>query len=71
MEDAGKVIEKAVEVSASQRGNGRPKDSNNDDSSHKRKGNFHDSRMRHGSQRGGRNDHKRHKKGDLGRGAYL
>lgn len=37
----------------------------------KRKRDFDDSRMQHGSRKGGRNDNKRHKKGDLGRGEYL
>jgi tRNA pseudouridine38-40 synthase len=36
----------------------------------KRKGNWQNSSMHHGS-RGGRNDNKRHKKGDMGRGEYL
>jgi tRNA pseudouridine38-40 synthase len=36
----------------------------------KRKGNFQDSRMQHGG-RGFRDDNKRHKKGDMGRGEYL
>ena len=37
----------------------------------KRKGDFGDARMQHGSRRGGRHDNKRHKKGDMGRGEYL
>ena len=39
----------------------------------KRKGDFHDARQQHGSKggRGGRDDNKRHKKGDMGRGDYL
>lgn len=43
----------------------------NDFNRRKRKGDFGDSRMQHGSRRGGRNDNKRHKKGDMGRGEYL
>ena len=39
----------------------------------KRKVDFHDARQQHGSKggRGGRDDNKRHKKGDMGRGDYL
>ena len=40
----------------------------------KRKANYHDSSMHHGSRGGrggGRNDNKRHKKNDMGRGEYL
>jgi len=39
----------------------------------KRKGDFHDARQQHGSRggRGGRDDNKRYKKGDMGRGEYL
>jgi tRNA pseudouridine38-40 synthase len=50
----------------------RSKDSNNE-RRNKRKGNWNDKPLRHGSQggRGGRNDNKRHKKGDMGRGEYL
>lgn len=44
--------------------------SNNYGRRNKRKGNFHDKNMQHGS-RGGRNDSKRHKKGDMGRAEYL
>jgi Ni/Co efflux regulator RcnB len=36
----------------------------------KRKGDFSDARMRHGG-KGFRDDNKRHKKGDMGRGEYL
>jgi tRNA pseudouridine38-40 synthase len=36
----------------------------------KRKGNFSDARLRHGG-KGFRDDNKRHKKGDMGRGKYL
>ncbi|KAF2171704.1 hypothetical protein M409DRAFT_63318 [Zasmidium cellare ATCC 36951] len=44
--------------------------SNNYGRRNKRKGNFHDKNMQHGS-RGGRNDSKRHKKGDMGRAEYF
>ncbi|EME45184.1 hypothetical protein DOTSEDRAFT_87604 [Dothistroma septosporum NZE10] len=43
----------------------------NQQSDRKRKGNWNDSSMQHGSRRGGRNDNKRHKKGDMGRGEYF
>ena len=43
----------------------------NNYSRRKRKGDFSDARMQHGSRRGGRQDNKRHKKGDMGRGEYL
>lgn len=42
----------------------------NNFSRRKRKGDFPDSRMRQGG-RGGHNDNKRHKKGDMGRAEYL
>lgn len=49
------------------------KPSNNGDNQRKRKGNFPDSSIRHGSRRGGKSDgdNKRHKKGDMGRADYL
>nr|POE62266.1 trna pseudouridine synthase 1 [Quercus suber] len=72
MEDAGKAIDKAMEDSSSRLDKGESKsDKDKAGRGHKRKGNFQDTRMRHGSQRGGRNDNKRHKKGDLGRGEYF
>lgn len=45
-----------------------------DNQQRKRKGNFPDSSLRHGSRKGGRQsdgDNKRHKKGDMGRADYL
>jgi hypothetical protein len=50
------------------------KPSNDGDSQRKRKGNFPDSSIRHGSRRGGKQsdgDNKRHKKSDMGRADYL
>lgn len=50
------------------------KASNDGDNQRKRKGNFPDSSIRHGSRRGGKQsdgDNKRHKKGDMGRADYL
>ncbi|KAK4625988.1 tRNA pseudouridine synthase 1 [Fulvia fulva] len=86
LDDAGKKIDNAAKASSSDR-NGESSRSNNDrgekrhdkpyQSRHnqgndrKRKGNFNDSSMHHGSRRGGRNDNKRHKKGDMGRGEYF
>ena len=50
------------------------KPSDNGDNQRKRKGNFPDSSIRHGSRRGGKQsdgDKKRHKKGDMGTADYL
>nr|POF17126.1 trna pseudouridine synthase 1 [Quercus suber] len=72
LEDAGQTIDKAMEDHSSRPSGGEQNGNKaKDGRGHKRKGNFHDTRMRHGSQRGGRNDNKRHKKGDLGRGEYF
>lgn len=80
MEDAGKAIDGqdkpsgSVNVLAS---NDSPQRLNDDEqrtnnyNRRKRKGDFGDARMQHGSRRGGRDDHKRHKKGDMGRAEYL
>lgn len=51
-------------------------DDRRDDKAHnndrnKRKRDFKDSSMQHGSRGRGRNDNKRHKKGDMGRSEYL
>ena len=87
MQDAGKAIDgkgegeqkRPIDTSgtvgdsaqASNRDEGRR--TNNYDQ-RKRKANYHDSSMYHGSRGGrggGRNDNKRHKKNDMGRGEYL
>lgn len=85
MEDAGKAIddtekptgsvntlstnEHATPDSRNEPNDGEQRTNNY--SRRKRKGDFGDARMQHGSRRGGRNDNKRHKKGDMGRGEYL
>ena len=83
MEDAGAAIDKAAAPPAAEptpaqdtgaeqpAGEGEQK---NGDSQRKRKGNFPDSSLRHGSRKGGRQpdgDNKRHKKVDMGRADYL
>ena len=80
MEDAGKVAEQAANSDQpikTEGPNDAPSDStanvyDSERRSHdrKRKGDFHIDRQQFGS-RGGRNDGKRHKKGDMGRGEYL
>ena len=80
MDDAGKVAEQAAKSDKpvnTEASGGGPSDSkanvyDSERRSHdrKRKGDFHNDRQQFGS-RGGRNDGKRHKKGDLGRGEYL
>lgn len=86
MEDAGKAIDgreqpassvnttstTTREASASRSDHNEGGDSRtNNYGRRKRKGDFGDSRMQHGSRRGGRQDNKRHKKGDMGRAEYL
>lgn len=89
LQDAGNAIEGASKsqqeapVQSSKMDSAEHKNQSNDKSSdrdrdqRKRKGNFKDSRMQHGSRGGrgggggGRNDNKRHKKGDMGRSEYL
>ena len=83
MEDAGKATDNA-QSSRAATGSNRTRVASNSEydqdrkqnnfDRRKRKGDFPDSSMRHGS-RGGRDgtrgDNKRHKKGDMGRGEYL
>lgn len=88
MEDAGAAIDKAAaappaadpapaqDAGAEQpAGDGEQAASNgNSNNQRKRKGNFPDSSLRHGSRKGGRQsdgDNKRHKKVDMGRADYL
>lgn len=80
MEDAGKAIDgdtKSTKAeSAGQQGSSNTHDNDrqtNNFNRRKRKADFHDSSMHHGSRggRGGRNNGKRHQKGDMGRGEYL
>jgi hypothetical protein len=85
MEDAGKAIDKAAappaadpalaqDAGAEQPSGDGEQASNNDNQQRKRKGNFPDSSIRHGSRKGGRQsdgDNKRHKKVDMGRADYL
>lgn len=79
MEDAGKAIDgkdrPTASVNALAPNDSRDEQQDGEQRSNnyerrKRKGDFSDSRMQHGSRRGGRNDNKRHKKGDMGRGEY-
>lgn len=76
LEDAGKAIDGA-KVSE-QHTDAKPVDyaaerQHNSDNRRKRKGDFPSDRQQYGSRgpNGGRNEPKRHKKGDLGRGEYL
>ena len=85
MEDAGAVIDKAAappaadpapaqDAGAEQSAGDGEQASKNGDNQRKRKGNFPDSSLRHGSRKGGRQtdgDNKRHKKVDMGRADYL
>lgn len=88
MEEAGKAIDKAAAPPAADspavtpaQGSGAEQPAgdsqqpaNNGDNQRKRKGNFPDSSLRHGSRKGGRQsdgDNKRHKKVDMGRADYL
>lgn len=90
MEDAGAAIDKAAAPpatdspasaptpaqtdSADQTQGDSEQPSGNGNNQRKRKGNFPDSSIRHGSRKGGRQsdgDNKRHKKGDMGRADYL
>lgn len=82
LEDAKKTIEGAAQsapaANTAESSKSRDRRADNEDKGrsndhgrrNKRKGNFHDSNLQHGS-RGGRNNNKRHKKGDLGRAEYL
>ncbi|EME84829.1 uncharacterized protein MYCFIDRAFT_135121 [Pseudocercospora fijiensis CIRAD86] len=81
LEDATKNIEAAAKpgASSSSKPDGKSNDHSRDDrrskhddgSSRKRKGNWQDKSLQHGSRGGGRNDNKRHKKGDMGRAEYF
>jgi hypothetical protein len=89
MEDAGKAIDKAAAPPAADSpaptaaqsntaeqpaGDSEQSANNGGDNQRKRKGNFPDSSIRHGSRKGGRQpdgDNKRHKKVDMGRADYL
>lgn len=76
LEDAGNKIDTIAakpEASSSDKPNDTPNGKERDgENSRKRKGNWQDKSLQHGSRGGGgRNDNKRHKKGDLGRGEYL
>jgi hypothetical protein len=88
MEEAGNAIDKAAAPPAADSPAPTPAQSNtaeqpagdgeqsanNGDNQRKRKGNFPDSSIRHGSRKGGRQpdgDNKRHKKVDMGRADYL
>ena len=85
MEDAGAAIDKAAappaadpapaqDAGAEQPAGDGEQASKNGDNQRKRKGNFPDSSLRHGSRKGGRQsdgDNKRHKKVDMGRADYL
>ena len=86
MEDAGAAIDKAAALPAADpapaqdagaeqpAGDDGEQASKNGDNQRKRKGNFPDSSLRHGSRKGGRQsdgDNKRHKKVDMGRADYL
>lgn len=88
MEEAGKAIDKAAappaadspavapaqSSGADQPAGDSEQPANNGDNQRKRKGNFPDSILRHGSRKGGRQsdgDNKRHKKVDMGRADYL
>lgn len=78
LEDAKRTIDNAAKSGEAGSGESSHKASHNEknerrdnqDDRRKRKGNFKDDSVRQGGGRG-RNDNKRHKKGDLGRGEYL
>ena len=76
MEDAGDAIEGAAAVQAgSSKTNKRARTDDRDEENNydrrKRKRDFSESSMRHGSRGGSFGDNKRHKGGDMGRKAYL
>ncbi|KAF7196252.1 tRNA pseudouridine synthase 1 [Pseudocercospora fuligena] len=81
LEDANKNVEAAAkpEASSSSKADDKRADHSRDDrrsrhdgeNSRKRKGNWQDKSLQHGSRGGGRNDNKRHKKGDMGRAEYF
>lgn len=85
MEDAGKAVDKAGQSAATSAVKKEAADDvhsdrkaniyadereSNNHNRRKRKADYPDARQRFGS-RGGRNDGKRHQKGDMGRGEYL
>lgn len=77
MADAGKTIDEVAH--ANEQNDGNPtvdvqdsdKLSDEQAMSRKRKGDFQESRSQRGGRRGGRNDNRRHPKGDMGRSEYL
>ena len=87
MEEAGAAIDKAAappaaeptptpvqDTGAEQPAGDGEQASSNGDNQRKRKGQFPDNSIRHGSRKGGRQsdgDNKRHKKVDMGRADYL
>lgn len=83
LEDASNTIETAAKsataddqatsskMDQSEKTSDRKDGKSNNNDRNKRKRDFPDSSMHHGSRRGGRNDNKRHKKGDMGRSEYL